>query len=72
LSFSNIDVLLSLSPVQPGDRRKLIALRKRSSTAALHVAALYIGHEAHIGATATMLTVAVPVPPCPWPTGSSC
>jgi hypothetical protein len=29
--------------------------------AGLHVAALYIGHEAHIGATATVLTVAVPV-----------
>ena len=27
----------------------------------LHVAASYIGHEAHIGATATVLTVAVPV-----------
>jgi low temperature requirement protein LtrA len=29
--------------------------------AGLHVAADYIGHEAHIGATATVLTVAVPV-----------
>ena len=29
--------------------------------AGLHVAAYYIGHEAHIGATATVLTVAVPV-----------
>jgi len=29
--------------------------------AGLHVAATYIGHEAHIGATATVLTVAVPV-----------
>jgi low temperature requirement protein LtrA len=29
--------------------------------AGLHVAALYIGHEAHIGATATVMTVAVPV-----------
>jgi low temperature requirement protein LtrA len=29
--------------------------------AGLHVAASYIGHEAHIGATATVLTVAVPV-----------
>jgi low temperature requirement protein LtrA len=29
--------------------------------AGLHVAALYIGHEAHIGATATVLTVAIPV-----------
>jgi low temperature requirement protein LtrA len=29
--------------------------------AGLHVAAYYIGHEAHIGATATVLTVAVPL-----------
>jgi low temperature requirement protein LtrA len=29
--------------------------------AGLHVAALYIGHEAHIGATATVLTVAIPL-----------
>ncbi len=29
--------------------------------AGLHVAASYIGHEAHIGATATVMTVAVPV-----------
>jgi Bacterial low temperature requirement A protein (LtrA) len=29
--------------------------------AGLHVAAYYIGHEAHIGATAAVLTVAVPV-----------
>jgi Bacterial low temperature requirement A protein (LtrA) len=29
--------------------------------AGLHVAALYIGHEAHIGATATVMTVSVPV-----------
>jgi len=29
--------------------------------AGLHVAAYYIGHEAHIGATATVLTVEVPV-----------
>jgi low temperature requirement protein LtrA len=29
--------------------------------AGLHVAAYYIGHEAHIGATATVLTVAVPI-----------
>jgi low temperature requirement protein LtrA len=29
--------------------------------ASLHVAASYIGHEAHIGATATVMTVAVPV-----------
>jgi low temperature requirement protein LtrA len=29
--------------------------------AGLHVAAYYIGHEAHIGATATVLTVAAPV-----------
>ena len=29
--------------------------------AGLHVAASYIGHEAHIGAVATVLTVAVPV-----------
>jgi low temperature requirement protein LtrA len=29
--------------------------------AGLHVAALYIGHEAHIGATSTVLTVAIPV-----------
>jgi len=29
--------------------------------AGLHVAASYIGHEAHIGATATVITVAVPV-----------
>jgi low temperature requirement protein LtrA len=29
--------------------------------AGLHVAAFYIGHEAHIGATATVITVAVPV-----------
>jgi low temperature requirement protein LtrA len=29
--------------------------------AGLHVAATYIGHEAHIGAAATVLTVAVPV-----------
>jgi low temperature requirement protein LtrA len=29
--------------------------------AGLHVAAAYIGHEAHIGPTATVLTVAVPV-----------
>jgi hypothetical protein len=29
--------------------------------AGLHVAAYYIGHEAHIGATATVMTVAVPV-----------
>jgi low temperature requirement protein LtrA len=29
--------------------------------AGLHVAAYYIGHEAHIGATATVLTVAIPV-----------
>jgi low temperature requirement protein LtrA len=29
--------------------------------AGLHVAALYIGHEVHIGATATVMTVAVPV-----------
>jgi low temperature requirement protein LtrA len=29
--------------------------------AGLHVAALYIGHEAHIGATVTVMTVAVPV-----------
>ena len=29
--------------------------------AGLHVAALYIGHEAHIGATATVMTVAMPV-----------
>jgi low temperature requirement protein LtrA len=28
--------------------------------AGLHVAAYYIGHEAHIGATATVLTVAIP------------
>ena len=27
----------------------------------LHVAALYIGHEAHIGATTTVMTVAVPL-----------
>ena len=27
----------------------------------MHVAATYIGHEAHIGAAATVLTVAVPV-----------
>jgi low temperature requirement protein LtrA len=29
--------------------------------AGLHVAALYIGHQAHIGATATVMTVAIPV-----------
>jgi low temperature requirement protein LtrA len=29
--------------------------------AGLHVAALYIAHEAHIGATATVLTVAIPL-----------
>jgi low temperature requirement protein LtrA len=29
--------------------------------AGLHVAASYIGHEAHIGATATVMTVAAPV-----------
>jgi low temperature requirement protein LtrA len=29
--------------------------------AGLHVAASYIGHEAHIGATATVMTVAMPV-----------
>ena len=29
--------------------------------AGLHVAALYIGHQAHVGATATVLAVAIPV-----------
>jgi hypothetical protein len=38
------------------------AIRSRRSVGSgLHVAAYYIGHEAHIGATTTVLTVAVPL-----------